>query len=621
MSTSNTLPTTSPAALGNTPPQNTGTGTAKNTPHRRRANAAAAEQPRKPLTQRFIDAVNPSTEKRIQNVSRAIVKKVDTHIAKFLDAVASGSERKATQELFKIRDVLAPMKNEHHSKVGPWHELFAERLVHGKCALKYLDAQKFQLLGENLSEFSLVHQNDAFKQLNYSIKAEQLRRDFKGLHWGITAPRAGTRPITVLPGDALDKLRERAKELLKDAPAPKAYTDVEPDILGTLFTRTELQIAVADFKDARQFQIDASATVNALSTTLLTRPIDQRPFDEIVALKEAVDCLANMDDVKPGTPLKQLQKLMEKVHDALLVKYEKRIETLLEGPVAQFDARQWANEELVELKEKIREFPSKHPTRAHIEDAIQTDIDRRKRDVQNELDTALRAALTGNPSDDALHDLLVSAADKWLDAKNLFEQLNEQLSRNDVTDWINNTLTRHISTGPQALDPLKRLQSHVNALRDQLQEDGIGSEFLDLLSSCFQATSPVASVRAPKKRRAKDVPTQNRADKEKSPQAPRKKQDVAKTPKPPASEKWDLAEARVQVKVARLLGVDIEMGLEEQKALLTAVSVVVGETQDLEELQTLKDWLPSLKLQDVDAGRIQELSAKADVRLSQLSTS
>ncbi|QHE85207.1 hypothetical protein [Hydrogenophaga sp. BPS33] len=649
MSTSTASPTHSLAAPGKTPlHQEAGTDTAKNTAHRRRANADAAEQPRKPLRQRFIDVVNPSTKKRIENVSRAAIKKVDMHVAQFLHAVASGGkdgEKKAMQEVFKIHGVLAPMKNEYHNKVGSWHELFGERLAHRKCALKHLGVKELHQLEKNLNKFSLVHQNDALKQLGYSIKAELLRRQFEGFHWGILAPQANTRPFTVLAGRALDELQAMAKELLQNAPAAKSYKGDEPEIPGTLFTRTELQTALAALVAARQLRDEAKSTVEALAATESKRPISERPIDEVMVLKKAVDHMVNIDGVGPGEELKRMKSEL----DARVVGYEKRIETLLKGPVARFDARQWTNGKLVDLKEKIRELPDKHPTRAYLEDAIQTDIARRKLQVRNEFGHALSAALNGNPSEDALHGLLVAAANKWAEASALFEQLNEHLSRNEFTQWISSTLTRHILNGPQALGPLQRLQNLVGTLQDQLQKEGTSSPFLDLLSSCFQATSTAATGLAPKKRKPKGVATQTRADKNKNKvpervattgdgpkgtprklprtaankqkdatEAPREMQDVAKIRKPPTSVTWSLAEARVQVKLARQLGVD-KRHVPELQSLLMAITVVIRETQDPEDLLALSEVFRALKRQgSVDASVLRELSALANEKLANL---
>lgn len=585
-------------------------------PHERRVTTRSEGHRTHHPIKRLIEAVNPSVEKRLHRVFRATVKEVDKHLAKLLIAIASGrpgSETEAMCEVVKIHAALAPLKKGNHLNSRKWHEQFAERLAHGECALKHLASDRLQSLASHLSKFSLVIQNDALKQLSYSIQAEQLRRELEDIDLGTTAPQAGKVSIRVLPGKKLDALHELAEELLQKAPVRKDPKSADTEIPGTLFTPTQLQATVSAFASARTLRDAAKLTVEDLTATEAQRPISKRPITQVAKLKEAVDHMVNIRGSTPGTALTGLQKKL----DARMRGYERRIETLLKGPVDAFDARQWSLGDLSKLKKKLAELKSRLPSTVAVEQAIQADIDRRKIKAQNGFDHALRAALHSKDATAAFETL--SASVNLLDeAEVLYEELGQPLDPKAFDAGVRQTF------GQTGTIELKNLQAHLGGdvgarLQDFLdQVNGlanlgpVASGYLSTLGRILDEMLPTVFVPAQQKTATRNRASATSDAQEDSPRAVARRLQTA-------SLHSSIATARADIQTVSENGVG-NLGPHDKHALLTAITIVLELSQDRQELKDLQQVINALGSSGLDPRLVQEFSDLTELAVRKVST-
>lgn len=435
---------------------------------------ATAPSKSNPL-KRLIEKVRPSKEARVDRLKRDVGRKADHQLHKLIGAAIDKDQIKAGRAALKAFEAFDPLLREDQRSTHRYRGLESALLLDGKYALSKWSTEDLEAVLKGAESFGIAKQFPTVEQLLLSTRAELLHRKLSTIHLGTTAPQAGRVSIDTLPGKELDMLADMAQALII-ASGFNSPADDDKLVRGTVFKLKELKSKKTAAVDARHRRDEAKQQVEDLARTVAKKPINERPMHEVMKLKEAVDHMVNIHGSKPAATLTGLQK---KLNERMLG-YERRIETLLKGPVDAFDASQWNLGDLSELKKKLAELKYRLPSTVAVEQAIQADIDRRKLKAQNQFDHALRAALHSKDETAALETL--SSSVNFLDkAEVLYGELGQPLDPKAFEAGVRQTFGQTDTT------ELKNFHAHLKgAVGEQLKD------FLNQVNSLANL-GPVAS--------------------------------------------------------------------------------------------------------------------------------
>ncbi|QHE86927.1 hypothetical protein F9K07_19490 [Hydrogenophaga sp. BPS33] len=419
---------------------------------------------------------------------RSALRTADKHLFATLRAVKSKDPQAATDACAKVRAALDPLTRHSDTPDADFQDIC------GRHFLKYvpkLSDDNLERLDRLLEQQTKSHSNDAIRLMQFSVKAERLKRKTDDVQQNLT-DLSGPKKVSIMELKAgelggLADLQPLADELVDMLPM---LADTDGALPGTQFNKDELfdiQHHATDAANAyRSVTTDAAQLLKATPASVSTMQVDM-----LRKLYAALDLEGAFGDTPDPTHV----PLREAVQARFEVLTNAGAETVV-GPLAGFKVDRLTNDQLATARDRIEALPLRP---IEVAKTIHDQIASRKNKARREFQAALRAIEGAAPSN--VPEGLLQSATKAQVAVHTHQLFDGPFDPPELGDWIGTALQQSrlknlqqsLATGQGRLIHVALINSAQT--RQSSERAAFAFDYLNTLNNAFHAAEPRPSGR------------------------------------------------------------------------------------------------------------------------------